>query len=580
LKAFLVLLLPFHELPVADPGTPDRRSPFRYLVWLAREQLGTLSLAMLFGVGWMVSQALFPVAVGAAIRYALKPRSTGQLFLWSFVVLFLGLVQAISGVYRHQLAVTNWMKGTYRSIQVVGRHLSENGLSVTDEIAAGDVVNTVASDAMRIGGAFDVLARFVGAVAAWIVISIYMLNASFSLGLIALIGVPLLASLTTPLMKPLHASQAAQREVAGRLAALGADTVAGLRILRGVGGEEVFFSNYRAQSQRVRKAGNRVASPQAGLESGQVLLPAILTAVITFIGAHDVARGTLRPDQLFTFFGLSMFLTTPVRTSIEYIIATTRAFVGARKVLAILNTTSPMVDPAEPIAWPSSIGEYRDALSGVVVRHGTLCALVTDTPAEAAQIADRLGHFVPDVSGVSIDGAPINHFSIADTRQHIVVSEVEPRLFSGDVRSELAPHGHVSDTDLLSALDAVSGRDILDAIDGGLDAVVEERGRSFSGGQRQRLALARALLIDADFLILVEPTSAVDAHTESRIAKGLSKARAGRTTLVATSSPLMLEQVERIMVISDGCVATEGTHSDLLEHSALYRRLVLRGEEQ
>ena len=96
-------------------------------------------------------------------------------------------------------------------------------------------------------------------------------------------------------MRPLHRTQAAQREAAGRLAALGSDTVAGLRILRGVGGEDVFFENYRRQSQRVRVAGMRMPSPQAGLESGQVLLPAILTGIVTFLGARDVMNGTLQP---------------------------------------------------------------------------------------------------------------------------------------------------------------------------------------------------------------------------------------------------------------------------------------------
>jgi ABC-type multidrug transport system fused ATPase/permease subunit len=575
-----VLTLPFRELPAAEPGTPDRRSPLRYMIWLARQQQATLVLAMFFGVGWMVTQALLPVAVGQAIDKAFKPHNSHQLVVWSLVVLGLGITQAICGVYRHQLAVTNWMKGTYRSIQVVGHHVSNQGLSVIDVIPAGDVVNTVASDAMRIGGAFDVLARFVGAVVAWIVVSAYLIHTSLELGLIALIGVPLLASLTTPLMKPLHASQAAQREVAGRLAALGADTVAGLRILRGVGGEDVFLDNYKTQSQKVRFAGNRVASPQAGLESGQVLLPAILTAIITFLGAHDVIHHTLTPGQLVTFFGLSMFLTTPIRTSIEYIIATTRAYVGARKVLAILDTSSTITDAQSTLTWPSNIAWYADARSGLRVQAGCFSAIVTETPAEAALVADRMGRFVSDVAGVTIDGVAIDRFALSDTRRQIVVSEIEPRLFSGDVRSELAPHGHLSDAELLDALEAVSALDVLDAIDGGLDAVVEERGRSFSGGQRQRLALARAILTDAELLVLVEPTSAVDAHTESRIAKGLQRARAGRSTMIASSSPLMLEQVDHVILMHEGHVVGEGTHEELLRTDSLYRRIVLRGVDE
>lgn len=142
----------------------------------------------------------------------------------------LGLIQAVSGALRHQLAVTNWIWAAYRTIQLVGRHVASSGTALTDEIPAGDVVNTVAADAMRIAGAFDTLPRFMGAVASWVAVSFILLSTSVQPGLVVLIGVPVLASLTTPLMKPLHASQAAQREAAGRLAALGSDTVAGLRI--------------------------------------------------------------------------------------------------------------------------------------------------------------------------------------------------------------------------------------------------------------------------------------------------------------------------------------------------------------
>jgi ABC-type multidrug transport system fused ATPase/permease subunit len=107
---------------------------------------------------------------------------------------------------------------------------------------------------------------------------------------------------------------------------------------------------------------------------------------------------------------------------------------------------------------------------------------------------------------------------------------------------------------------------------------VEERGRSFSGGQRQRLALARALLTQVDLLILVEPTSAVDTHTEGRIAARLRDVRAGRTTLIATTSPLMLEKMDLVFVVVGERVVETGTHRELLASSSTYRRIVLREE--
>ena len=571
-----MLHLPYRELPVGDPGAPDTGSPLRYLAWLARHQRWLLSLNALFGIGWMVSQALVWAAVGAAIDHGIQPHNDAELFKWVAVVVALGLFQAFCGALRHQLAVTNWMSATYRTIQLIGRHIATTGPALTDEIPAGDVVNTVAADAMRIGGSYDSFARFSGAVVAWIVVSFILLSTSVQLGLIVLLGVPILGSLTVPLMKPLHATQAAQREAAGRLAALGSDTVAGLRILRGVGGEEVFLENYRHQSQKVRVAGTRIAAPQAGLESGQVLLPAILTGVVTFLGARDVMNGSLQPGQLVAFFGYSSFLTTPLRTAIDYVIMSTRAYVGAGKVLRILRIQPIVTDPENPVAWPARLSRLEDQRSGVVVERGQLVALVTDTPDHAAILVDRLGRFVPDTDDVLVNGVAISSFALADVRSHVIVSEIEPRLFSGELRYELMPHGLVDDERILEVLQATSSLDVLDALEDGLSTTVEERGRGFSGGQRQRLSLARAILTNADVLILVDPTSAVDTHTEGRIAARLREVRGEHTTLVATSSPLLLEKMDVVFVVLDGQVTEHGTHRELVARSSTYRQIVLR----
>jgi ABC-type multidrug transport system fused ATPase/permease subunit len=490
----------------------------------------------------------------------------------------LGCVQAICGSLRHQLAVTNWLHASYRTMQVLGRHMASVGPALTEEIASGDVVNTANSDAIRVGNAFDSLARFLGAIVSWIVVSFILLSTSVSLGLVVLLGVPVLGALSVPLMRPLHKHQAAQRESAGRLAALGADTVAGLRILRGVGGEEVFHASYAAQSQVVRAAGVRVATPQAALESGQVLLPAVLTTVVTFLGAHEVMSGQLQPGQLVAFFGYSSFLTTPLRTAIDYIINATQAYVATSKVQRLLGVTTDVTDVAHPRAWPGPVEEVTDERSGLVLRRGAFAGLVAETTDETAALLDRVGRFVADVQGVRVNGVAIGELALGDVREHLVVSEIEPRLFAGELRHELMPHETPDDERILAALETASALDVLDGLDDGLASALDERGRGLSGGQRQRLSLARAVLTNAEVLLLVEPTSAVDAHTEVRIAARLGAARVGRTTLVATSSPLMLERCDVVSLLVEGRVVASGTHDELVARSSAYRRIVLRAE--
>jgi ABC-type multidrug transport system fused ATPase/permease subunit len=128
-----------------------------------------------------------------------------------------------------------------------------------------------------------------------------------------------------------------------------------------------------------------------------------------------------------------------------------------------------------------------------------------------------------------------------------------------------------------------AAEDVLDALPDGLDAEVDEAGRGFSGGQRQRLALARAVLADPDVLVLVEPTSAVDAHTEVLVADRLRQARHAdgrRTTVVTTASPLLLDRCDDVAFVLAGQVVARGTHRELLAESPRYRDTVTRGEDK
>jgi ABC-type multidrug transport system fused ATPase/permease subunit len=132
---------------------------------------------------------------------------------------------------------------------------------------------------------------------------------------------------------------------------------------------------------------------------------------------------------------------------------------------------------------------------------------------------------------------------------------------------------------VLVAVHAAAASDVLEALPDGLVTEVDERGRSFSGGQRQRLVLTRALVADPEVLVLDEPTNAVDAHTEARIADRLRVLRDGRTTVVCTTSPLLLDHADRVALVVDGRVAAEGSHHDLMHTEPRYRAVVTRGEE-
>jgi ABC-type multidrug transport system fused ATPase/permease subunit len=575
-----------HPWPYAT--APDAAPPLdadRLILWLARHQWRTLLGGVLFGVPWMLSIALVPAAIGKAVDDGLVARDPRALVTWAAAIMGLGLVSAVTTNGRHWFAVRNWLISSFRTAVVTEGAVRGAGPAVTRQMPAGEVVTSFASDFWRMGEVFDVTARLAGAIVSFIVVSAILLRGSVLLGVIMLVGGPLLLASLALVVRPLHRRQQAQREEAGQLTALGADTVAGLRVLRGIGGEDTFLARYAAQSERVRLAGVRLSPVQATLDAAQVLLPGIFVVVVTGIGAHLAVGGEITPGQLVAFYGYTAFLTMPLRTATEFVDKLTRTRVAARrivKILAIEPDHAPagrtsgdlLVDGGTPVVDVSA--DLVDPASGVVVVPGQFTALVSADPEDTAQIAQRLGRLLPGRHGVRWGEVDLDDLPIDRVRSLVVVSGADPHLFSGPVRDAL---GGADDAAREVAVHVASASDAIDSLDGGLDGELEERGRALSGGQRQRLALARAVLRDPEVLVLVEPTSAVDAHTEARIAQRLAAHRAGRTTVVVTASPLLLDTADAVLFVRDGTVTATGRHRDLLRTHPAYRDVVLRGED-
>ena len=566
------------ELPLGHPGTPDLRSPARFLLWVARGQLGTLAIGILYGVVWMGTLAVVPALVGRAIDQGVAKGDRAALVRGSAMVMAAGLVTAVAGILRHRTAVVNWLTASYRVQQLLVRQAVRLGGSLPRRVPTGEVAAVGSHDAERIGSAMEVLgSRLAGALVSFGVVAALLLRTSTTLGLLVVAGVPLLSAGVGPLLRPLHRRRARHRELVGQLTTVGADTVSGLRVLRGIGGETVFSSRYAAASQEVRAAGLAVAKVQSLLDAAEVALPGIFVVAVTWLGARLAVAGQVSVGELIAFYGYAAFLVLPVRTVTEAADKFTRALVGARRAVEVLALQPELVSGSSAQEPPSGAA-LADGQSGLVVEAGQLTAVVAGVPEEAAAIADRLGRFA-DGDEVRLGGVALRDLPLEVVRRRVLVSEHDPRLFTGRLGDELDPTGAATPERVLAAVDTASAGDVLEALPDGLDSEVAERGRSFSGGQRQRLVLARALVADPEVLVLVEPTSAVDAHTEARIADGLAAARPGRATVVCTTSPLLLDRADKVALVAGGRVVAEGTHRDLLDTEPRYRAVVTRGEE-
>lgn len=574
------------DLPYPDPGVPDARSGPRFLWWLFRNQLDGQLKALAWGLLHFLSVSALPFCVGVAVQ-AVVDRSGGRLALAGGLLALCCAGNAIGETFLHRTAVTNWITAAARVQQVLARKTAQLGSALTRRVAAGEVVAVSTGDVEKIGWFVEAWSRFTAAAVTIVVVCVGLVVYQPELGTVVAVGLPVLAIAVLPLLPRATRRADLQREKAGRATELASDTVAGLRVLRGIGGEELFLDRYRSASQEVRHAAVRSARMWSLISAIQVLMPGLLLIAVVWYGVRLARQGQVSIGELVTVYSSIMILTYPLRHFEEIAMAYSFSRPSARRAARVLSLeratdTGGSRDGAEV---PS--GDLYDPATGLLAPSGRLTAVVCGDPDAAGRLAERLGgHPSEESTSVLLGGVPLDEFPLDSARTAVLVQDKDPVLLSGTLR-ELLDVPRSGDVRPEDALAAAQCEDVLAALvqgsldaDDPMDARITERGRSLSGGQRQRLALARSLITDPGVLVLDEPTSAVDSHTEARIAHGVRKLRAGRTTVVFTSSPLLLDRADRVVLIHDGEVAAIGLHRELVHAEPRYRAVVTRETEE
>ncbi|MDT0322049.1 ABC transporter ATP-binding protein [Streptomyces millisiae] len=531
-----------------------------------------LVVSALLGAGHQAGEALTPLLIGVTVDRAIAGQNAGALLL---------LLAALGGVYlmlsfsfRFGARLGERAAETAAHelrLDLVRRVLHPAGGAERGRLP-GALASVATEDARRVGASLMALGLGFAALTGLLVGAVALLRTSLPLGLLVLLGTPVLLWLGHLLSKPLERRSATEQEAAARASGVAADLVDGLRVLKGLGAERAAVERYRRISQDSLAATLRAARAEAGQQGVTLAVTGLFVALIALVGGRFAASGDISLGELVSALGLALFLLTPFQTLAWVNTELAQGRASAARVADVLTTpwavTPGGAEPARPARGEIEVRDLtHEGLDGLrlTVGAGELLGVAVAEPAHAEALLRCLGREADPAGGtVLLDGAPLTDLDPARLRTAVLAAPHDAHLFSGTVADNVPGAAQ-------AAALAAAGADAL-----GTDTEAGEGGRALSGGQRQRVALARALAADPPVLLLHDPTTAVDAVTEARIAAGLRELRHGRTTVLLSTSPTLLAVADRVVLLDrSGRVAAEGGHADLLRDHPDYQRLVL-----
>lgn len=552
---------------------------------LRRNARGVAASFALLSV-WQLSEAMVPVVVGQLIDQAVVSGSVGALATWGSLLAL--LFAALMLTYRCGALIA------YRIDQVEAHRLRTEiaghvlrPLGARTGMLPGETLSVATADADGVGTLAQSAGYTFSSAVAVPVSAVVLLQIDVVIGLTVLFGVPLVLAITQLVTPAISRRSRDQRSRIAATSAASADLVHGMRVIKGIGAEDEAAGRYRERSQVAKVAGIRVAESQAHLKAMSTGLSGLFLAAVTLLAGSRALDGSITIGQLIAIVGLTQFYAAPIQTLGQVGAVVAESHASATRIADFLRT-SPLLTAGTahpPLTVPDisldqvTAGALHDF--SLTSRPGELLCLAIDDPAATRTLMQLLVGEIPVdhvIGEVRVDGAAISELSVAARSERLLVNPHRTDLLHGTLRNNLDPDGRHDDVELARFLGAATAHDIVRLHESGLDQPVAAKGSTYSGGQRQRLALARALAADPTILVLDNPTTSVDAVTEQQIALGIQALRhqsGGRTTWVVTTSPALLSHADRVVHVDDGRVADVGTHQELLRHPR-YAELVLR----
>ncbi|HET6209442.1 MAG TPA: ABC transporter ATP-binding protein [Jatrophihabitans sp.] len=572
--------------------------------WL-RPYRGYLIAMLALATLAMVVQSCLPLITAALIDGPIaRHQPAGMLGLIGLALLF-GVGEAVLFGLRRRAMTTSALAIETDLRRDFYQHLQRLPISFHDRWPSGQLLSRVSSD-------LSTLRRFVGFMAVFLVANLavvvvvlaMMIRLQPVLGLgVCLVMLPL-AAITRHFERSYSQQARHAQDLTGDLATSVEESVLGIRVVKAFGRRTELLRSFTADARRLREAELAKNRTLATLWTVIGSYPQVVLAGVSCLGVLAVAHGTLSKGELVAFITLQLRLNWPLM-ALGWLLAGTEETVAATaRLFEVMDSVSDIVEPARPAQTdqgrladgnrqPARLqfdsvtfrfpGATEDTLSGLDldIAPGETMALVGATGSGKTLLTSLVPR-LHDVTGgsVRIDGVAIDQLSLADLRRTVSVAFEEATLFSASVRENITLGRPEATEDELAEAIEVAQAGFVHELPYGLDTRVGEQGLSLSGGQRQRLALARAVLGRPRVLVLDDPLSALDVHTEAQVERALRQVLAQTTALVVAHRASTVLLADRVALLDGGRITAVGTHRQLLAGSEHYRNLLSQQAEE
>lgn len=561
-----------------------------YFLPYARKERKKLGLSFLAGIGYVGFGMLEPwptkmifdnVFLGSSLPSWLHAivgeRQDNPFFLLNLFVFMIICIATVRGVfyYYQQLLTAKAGQVISSSVRVdLYKHLQSLSFSFHDRRRTGDCLSRLTSDIRMLREVLIGFPLTVGSEGLLMVgMTLVMAWMDWQLTLLALLIIPMLVVLLKKYRSPMRSAIRKQREREGHLSSIAAEVLGAIKVVQGFHQEESEVAKFTSSDKGSLKSGLKASRLEAKFKWASEISVAIVTAIVMSVAARRVLSGALTPGELLVFVSYLRKFNQPIKKLSRVFTRMSRGTTAGERIINMLQIEPEIQDLPNAIEAPDFEGEIR--YEGVdfgysksklilkkfnlQVHAGERVAIVGHTGSGKSTIASLLPRFYdPSAGRVTIDGLDLKEMTLSSLRRQIGYIFQEPILFATSISENIA-YGNpdASQEEIISAAKRAKIHEIIEGMEDGYETVIGERGVTLSGGQRQCVAIARAMIKNAPIVIMDEPTSGLDLPNAKLVMSALQELMKGKTVLIISHQIETLEGVDRIIRLDKGEILPE-----------------------